>query len=99
MTAAGKADRERLARLVRRFRVDPGARVRLDRDHDPGSTAGLSKDDADRLLAEGIELLSHYQSGSPPRTRGACWWCCRGSTRLARTAPSATSCPASIRRV
>jgi PPK2 family polyphosphate:nucleotide phosphotransferase len=55
-------DKDTIGDFVKRFRVDPGTRVRLPRDFDPGDTAGWKENDAEGLLAEGIELLSDYQS-------------------------------------
>ena len=53
---------ERIAALVRQFRVAPHARVKLARDHDPASTAGIaSKKKGAELLEHGVQLLSDYQ--------------------------------------
>jgi PPK2 family polyphosphate:nucleotide phosphotransferase len=51
------------AKFTKQFRVDPGSRVRLTKDFDPGSTGGFEKQtiNADELLDQGIELLSSYQ--------------------------------------
>ncbi len=46
-----------LAALVARCRVTPGEAVRLD-DHDPADRMGLSKADAEAMLAAGAERLS-----------------------------------------
>src|SRR5436305_12872744 len=55
--------RKRLAEFVELFRVQPGARVRLARDFDPGFKADVSrKKDGVALLDEGIQLLSEYQA-------------------------------------
>ena len=50
------------AGLLGRYRVDRGKKFRL-KDFDPGDTAGLSldKDDAGKMLAEGIEELADLQ--------------------------------------
>ena len=45
------------AALVERCRVSPGKAVRLD-DHDPADRMGLSKADAEAMLAAGAERLS-----------------------------------------
>ena len=55
-------DKDSIGDFVKRFRVEPGTRVRLPRDFDPGDTAGWKEKDAEGMLAEGIELLSDYQS-------------------------------------
>lgn len=58
------ADRRfaRMHEFIQPFRVEPGRRVRLPRDFDPGHTADLvRKEDADELLADGVRLLSEYQ--------------------------------------
>jgi PPK2 family polyphosphate:nucleotide phosphotransferase len=55
-------DKDRIRDFAERFRVPPGTRVRLARDHDPGDTTGLDEDDAKDLLGRGIELLSDYQT-------------------------------------
>jgi PPK2 family polyphosphate:nucleotide phosphotransferase len=55
--------RGRLGEFIEPFRVPPGKRVRLGRDYDPGFKAGIaSKQDGVELLAEGVELLTEYQS-------------------------------------
>ena len=46
-----------LAAFVERCRVSPGEAVRLD-DHDPADRMGLSKADAEAMLAAGAERLS-----------------------------------------
>jgi PPK2 family polyphosphate:nucleotide phosphotransferase len=57
-----KAQRQRLEKIIGRFRVTSGKGFRL-RDVDPDDTAGLDmeKDDAQALLAEGVALLSELQ--------------------------------------
>jgi len=58
------ADRRfnRIHELIAPFRVEPGRKVRLPRDFDPGYTGTLvKKEDADDLLKEGVALLSEYQ--------------------------------------
>jgi len=48
-------------KLVKPYRVEHGKRFRL-RDYDPGHTAGVkSKEDAEKLLAEGIAKLAELQ--------------------------------------
>jgi PPK2 family polyphosphate:nucleotide phosphotransferase len=59
------ADRrqKRLAEFIEPFRVRPGAKVTLAKDFDPAFKAGITKKKAGReLLAEGVQLLSEYQS-------------------------------------
>jgi PPK2 family polyphosphate:nucleotide phosphotransferase len=54
---------ERLARFTAPFRVEPGRRVRLPRDFDPGDTGDfVRKEDAGKMLAQGVQLLSEYQA-------------------------------------
>jgi PPK2 family polyphosphate:nucleotide phosphotransferase len=49
--------------LISPLRVTPGSTVRLDRDFDPEYVdPSVSRDNADVLLAEGVELLAEYQS-------------------------------------
>jgi PPK2 family polyphosphate:nucleotide phosphotransferase len=55
-------DKDRIRDFVKQFRVEPGTRVRLPRGFDPDSTAGFREEDAEGVLAQGIELLSEYQS-------------------------------------
>jgi PPK2 family polyphosphate:nucleotide phosphotransferase len=55
-------DKDTIGDFGKRFRVEPGTRVRLPRDFGPGDTAGYKEEDAEGVLAEGIELLSEYQS-------------------------------------
>jgi PPK2 family polyphosphate:nucleotide phosphotransferase len=48
--------------LVDPLRVEPGRKINLQRDFDPGDTAGLSsKGEASARLAEGVSLLVDYQ--------------------------------------
>jgi PPK2 family polyphosphate:nucleotide phosphotransferase len=59
------ADRrqKRLAEFIEPFRVRPGAKVSLAKDFDPAFKAGITrKKDGRELLAEGVQLLSEYQS-------------------------------------
>jgi PPK2 family polyphosphate:nucleotide phosphotransferase len=58
-----KDDAQRLIDIVAPLRVEPGRKVRLDRDFDPRAKDGfLSRTDADGVLQSGIELLSDYQA-------------------------------------
>ncbi|HEY5358264.1 MAG TPA: PPK2 family polyphosphate kinase [Streptosporangiaceae bacterium] len=43
------------------LRIPPGSEVDLSRDHDPASTAGVRRKEADVLLAQGAALLAGYQ--------------------------------------
>lgn len=53
----------RIAGLVEAYRVEPGARVRLGEDFDPGATPGIgSKERGRELLREGVALLAEYQA-------------------------------------
>jgi PPK2 family polyphosphate:nucleotide phosphotransferase len=53
---------ERLQELIDPLRVEPGSKVTLSKDYDPGYTAGwLKKKDGKEKLELGIELLSDYQ--------------------------------------
>ncbi|MGZ4311388.1 MAG: PPK2 family polyphosphate kinase, partial [Solirubrobacteraceae bacterium] len=55
--------RRRLADFIAPFRVEPGAKVTLAKDFDPGFKGGLSKKkEGVALLAQGVELLSEYQA-------------------------------------
>jgi PPK2 family polyphosphate:nucleotide phosphotransferase len=51
----------RIADFVEPLRVEPGAKVRVDRDFDPRFKAGLKKRDSAELLRSGVELLAEYQ--------------------------------------
>jgi PPK2 family polyphosphate:nucleotide phosphotransferase len=54
--------RTRISDFVQPFVVEPGRRVELARDFDPGARHGLiEKQDSDELLQLGVELLSEYQ--------------------------------------
>jgi PPK2 family polyphosphate:nucleotide phosphotransferase len=57
------SDRHEFVRnIITPTRVHPGRRVHLERDWDPGDTFGaLIKDEAERRLTEGVELMSDYQ--------------------------------------
>jgi PPK2 family polyphosphate:nucleotide phosphotransferase len=58
------ADRrkKRLADFIEPLRVQPGSKVTLPRDFDPGFTAGYDKASAQETLAEGVRMLAEYQS-------------------------------------
>lgn len=50
-----------MTELIRPMRVAPGSPVRLSRDHDPGCTGGVKRNEADELLRDGVQLLAGYQ--------------------------------------
>jgi hypothetical protein len=76
---------KRLSDLVEPFRVRPGAEARLGRDVDLSFKHGVRKrQDGVALLADGFGLPSNKR-GSPPRTRGECWWFGRHLIARART--------------
>ncbi len=52
-----------LEKFVKQFRVEPGKKVNLAKDFDPGSTGGYEKKsiDEDELLAQGVQVLADYQ--------------------------------------
>src|SRR3954451_25256382 len=53
----------RISEYIEPLRVQPGSDVELGRDFDPASTAPFERQsDAAGLLAQGVELLDHYQS-------------------------------------
>jgi polyphosphate kinase 2 (PPK2 family) len=47
--------------LIEPLTVPPGSTVKLSRDHDPGYTGQVTKDQAATLLADGTQLLAEYQ--------------------------------------
>ena len=47
--------------LIEPLMVPPGSTVRLSRDHDPGYTGQVARQQAADLLAEGVDLLAEYQ--------------------------------------
>lgn len=53
---------KKLEKLIQSFRVPPGKKISL-KDYDPADTGGLvkKKEDAAKLLQEGVQLLSEYQ--------------------------------------
>lgn len=54
---------KRMRRLIEPFRVEPGRRVRLPKDFDPGYTADfVRKEDAEETLRDGVRLLSESQA-------------------------------------
>ena len=55
-------DRDHIREFANQFRVEPGQRVRLRKDYDPRATPGVKSKNADKVLAQGIELLSEYQA-------------------------------------
>jgi len=50
-----------MADLIAPLTVPPGSTVKLSRDHDPGYTGQVTKDEAAALLADGTQLLADYQ--------------------------------------
>jgi PPK2 family polyphosphate:nucleotide phosphotransferase len=50
-----------MADLIEPLRVAPGRAVTLSRDHDPGYTGQVTRQQATARLAEGVELLAEYQ--------------------------------------
>ncbi len=56
-------ERKQIEELVRPLRVEPGRKVELARDFDPGGKAGfVHKQDATEVLERGVELLAEYQA-------------------------------------
>jgi PPK2 family polyphosphate:nucleotide phosphotransferase len=54
--------RKRIHEFTKPFRVEPGSKVDLANDFDPGYKDGLlRKDEGDELLKHGVELLAEYQ--------------------------------------
>jgi PPK2 family polyphosphate:nucleotide phosphotransferase len=52
----------RIAEFSARFRVEPGRKVRLPGDFDPSVERERSKEEAEQILAQGVELLAEYQA-------------------------------------
>jgi PPK2 family polyphosphate:nucleotide phosphotransferase len=53
---------KRIAEAIAPLRVEPGTKVELARDFDPGFKADyVKKSDGDELLAEGVQILCDYQ--------------------------------------
>ena len=53
----------KIERLIDMLIVPPGKKIRLRKDYAPGDTGGLvQKKEAQKLLAEGVQLLAGYQS-------------------------------------
>lgn len=52
-----------LKKFAKQFRVEPGSKISLAKDYDPGSTGGYKKKSVDEgeLLAQGIRVLASYQ--------------------------------------
>ena len=57
-------DRARLlAEFIEPLRVEPGSKVKLAKDFDPGYKAGfLKKKDGAALLNAGVEVMAEYQA-------------------------------------
>jgi len=53
---------KRLAEFIAPLRVDPGSKVRLPKDFDPGYKGDVSKKQGKDLLADGVRLLTEYQA-------------------------------------
>src|ERR1700744_5612636 len=47
--------------LIEPLMVPPGSTVRLSRDHHPGYTGRVARQQAAGLLADGVDLLAEYQ--------------------------------------
>jgi PPK2 family polyphosphate:nucleotide phosphotransferase len=62
MSAPTRTERRALADLIAPMRVEPGSRVRLSRDHDPGWRPDIDRDRSAQLLCRGVEHLEHYQA-------------------------------------
>jgi len=53
---------KRIAKFIEPLRVRPGSKVSLQKDFDPGFKAEfLKKKDGERLLRQGVEVLTEYQ--------------------------------------
>ena len=53
----------RLAEFIAPLRVEPGSKVKLSRDFDPGFKAGwMNKQEGKELLETGVQLLAEYQA-------------------------------------
>jgi hypothetical protein len=50
-----------MADLIEPLMVAPGSTVRLGRDHDPGYTGEVTRQQATALLSDGVSLLADYQ--------------------------------------
>jgi PPK2 family polyphosphate:nucleotide phosphotransferase len=63
MAELSKKQVKRLVDFVEQFRVEPGRKVSLTKDFDPGFKGGIAtKKDGLDLLALGVELLTEYQA-------------------------------------
>jgi PPK2 family polyphosphate:nucleotide phosphotransferase len=51
----------KLEKLIKRYRVKPGTRVKLHKDFDPADTAGYKHDTATELLEKGVQWLAEQQ--------------------------------------
>src|SRR5215813_9352916 len=59
---ADESAKKRIADLIKPLRVEPGSKVNLGKDFDPGYKADfLKKKDGTQLLRTGIEMLADYQ--------------------------------------
>ena len=57
-----RAEPRWIGELMKSLRIAPGSKVDLPEDFDPGYTADfVEKEDAQRLMVEGVQLLSTYQ--------------------------------------
>ncbi len=56
------SDITNLEAFVKRFRVEPGAKFDLQKEYDPGDTAGYDKPEKiDQLLNQAVEYMADYQ--------------------------------------
>jgi polyphosphate kinase 2 (PPK2 family) len=87
-------------KIAKPFRVTDGS-FRL-KDIDPDETLHLTSEDKPRAkeaLAMGVSLLAELQNMLYAQDQWAVLLIFQAMDAAARTAPSSTSCPASIRRV
>ena len=52
---------KQIAEFIKPFKVEPGRRVRLERDYDPAGTRQINTKEAKAVLAQGVVLLAEYQ--------------------------------------
>ena len=53
---------KRLHDFIEPFRVEPGSKVRLEKDFDPAFKAGIKKKEGIGVLAEGVQMPAEYQA-------------------------------------
>ncbi|HEY5535135.1 MAG TPA: hypothetical protein VIL99_09415, partial [Ignavibacteria bacterium] len=87
----------RMEELLDVLRVQPGKKIDLKKDYDPGFTGKwMNKEEAKETLAEGIRMLAEMQDKLWARTSMPCSWsfrrfCCKKSSYFTKPVKNITN--------